>query len=81
MALSDFVQENPTERGTRCWLCYLPEAAEINAAKRDRTASVPQMIGWLVKERGYPEADVRPPRFTNHFQTKHHIRWPDGRKV
>lgn len=80
MGLADFVQENPTPpRGTPCWLCHIPEAAEINAAKRDKTATVPQMRSWLLNEKGYADDEARPSRFTNHFQQSHHLRWPDGK--
>lgn len=77
--LASFAKEAPTERGVRCWVCFIPEAAEINAAKRERTATVTQMVGWLVADKGYATEEARRPRLTNHFQARHHERWPDGR--
>ena len=78
--LSEFVEENPTVRGVRCWACYIPEAGEINSAKRDKTATVTQMIRWLVEKKGYSDIDARVPRLNNHFQQGHHTAYPDGRK-
>lgn len=78
--LATFAKEKPQAvRGTPCWTCYLPEAAELNAAKTNGTASLPQMIAWLIEERGYTQDEARRPRLTNHFQSKHHERWPSGR--
>lgn len=78
--LATFASEAPQPvRGVRCWACYLPEAAELNAAKRNNTATLPQMVAWLVEDRGYDPEEARRPRLTNHFQAQHHQRWPDGR--
>ena len=76
--LITFAKTAPTRR-TACWLCSVPEAAEINAAKRERTATVTQMVAWMIHEQGYSEDEARVARFSNHFQAKHHERWPDGR--
>lgn len=78
--LASFAKESPAPiKGVRCWACHLPEAAELNAAKRDGTATVTQMVSWLIEDKGYSEDEARRPRLTNHFQGKHHERWPDGK--
>jgi hypothetical protein len=77
--LASFAKENPTMVGTECWACHIPEAAELNRCKRDRIATVTHMVTWLIAERGYSEEEARRPRLTNHFQAKHHERWPEGR--
>lgn len=79
--LATFAKENPTYRGVPCWACHIPEAPEVNAAKRDKTATVAQMVAWLIAEKGYSEDDARPPRLTNHFQAGHHRLWPNGKSA
>lgn len=72
MDLTEFAESRPTKQGRPCWTCSLPERAEIDAAKRDRTVSVPQIIDWLVEVKGYDPAEARRSRLENHFQSGHH---------
>lgn len=78
--LTEFAEANPGPvRGSVCWTCHLPQARQINAAKRDRLVSVPQMLKWLVHDQGIPATEARASRLYNHFQAQHHVLYPDGR--
>lgn len=78
--LASFAKESPAAtRGVPCWVCSIPEVAEINAAKTTGAATVTQMIAWLIEDRGYADTEARRPRLSNHFQSKHHELWPNGR--
>lgn len=74
MALAEYAKQNPTHRGSPCWVCSLPEVAEINACKLEQTATTTQMIAWLTQEKGYAPEDARVARFNHHFQAGHHRR-------
>ena len=69
-SLDEFVKANPAHHGgAGCWTCGLPEAEDLNKARRDRAANVMQMVGWL-KSRGHDDATRS--KLDYHFANGHH---------
>lgn len=79
--LLEFAASQPTV-ARRCWVCSIPEAAEINQARLASEeliaktngarggVSVPATLRWLQDVRGYSDATL--PRLNNHFTRGHH---------
>lgn len=59
-------------KGTPCWLCGIPEKAEVEQAVLAGTVSKAAATRWLRDVCGYPEATAN--RVDNHFAN--HVRRP-----
>lgn len=70
-SLLEFAKANPGTRGRTCWLCLIPERAEVEKGHLDGVL-VPVIIRWL-KGRGYTDADATRNRIHYHFGNDHHI--------
>lgn len=57
-----------------CWLCNIPEAAEVNAARQQQPpVAITRIQRWLIEEKGYPETVCTYGRVVKHFDRRHHL--------
>lgn len=66
MGLTDY------KRRRGCWVCGLPERAEIDAARREHHMGPDAVLAWLLEEKGYERDRGMRSRINNHFQARHH---------
>ena len=66
-------EPRPHHDGGGCWFCRLPEdvRAQVDEAKRNRTATAQQTLTWLVEDLGYEDATFG--KLHYHFQSRHHL--------
>ena len=75
MTLDAYVAAGEGQRrpGTTCWVCGIPERAEIDIALRKNT-SIGVIHRWLLDVRGYSRADATRRKIENHRNKGHHER-------
>jgi hypothetical protein len=75
LSLEAFAAKNPAKGpGRPCWACIIPEAEEINSARRQEVA-ITVIRDWLIKEKGYEPGIATSNRLTHHFSnSRHHER-------
>ena len=66
MNLTEFAQEHPNHRGTKCWLGSLPELDEVETAHKNGIGPS-LIIKWLIEDKGYPERQVTMGKVTSHL--------------
>lgn len=62
-----------------CFLCYIPERAEIEEAK-NRGEETNDIVNWLIDECGYNEDTVRSNRTRMAYHFYSHVRKANGEK-
>lgn len=85
LSLEAFVTANPA--ASRCPVCVLPQAGEVNAARRADQArqggrfrfTVPKILAWLAKEHGI--TTISAAQLQNHFSRRHHEEARNGGKA
>ena len=81
-SLTEYEAAHPGLQGPGCWLCTIPEVAEVNAHLRGdgRPDGKPiprsRILKWLREECGYET--VTEHKVSNHYTQGHHTRFPDG---
>ena len=74
-SLEAFAAKRPKRApGRPCWACGIPEAEEINSARR-KEITLRTIRDWLIEQKGYAPEVVTMTRLQNHFGVmRHHER-------